>query len=98
MEAIAVSADEVDGTVYIRRCVSASPQRHDSPLRVVDMRQTLYSQPIARPPVTVWAYLADLRNDVAWRAEIKKAELVVGTPRADAAQYRETVVDRKSVV
>lgn len=55
------------------------------------MRQILYSQPIARPPAAVWAYLADLRNDVAWRAEIKRVELIEGSPRELAARYREIV-------
>ena len=55
------------------------------------MSQSVYTQPINRPPDAVWSFLADLRNDAAWRPEITAVELMSGRPRESSARYRETV-------
>jgi hypothetical protein len=54
------------------------------------MRQKLYVQPIAKTPESVWAYIADLRNDRLWRREVTAVRLLSGSPPAPA-EYEATV-------
>lgn len=53
------------------------------------MRQTVYSDTVRCPPEEVWAFLADLRNDKAWRFEVDAVELLSGSPPLAPAIYRE---------
>jgi hypothetical protein len=55
------------------------------------MQSEVYIEQMACPPETVWAFLADLRNDRLWRQEVEKVEVLSGTPPDAPATYRETV-------
>lgn len=47
---------------------------------------------VSKPRDVAWSFLADLRNDVAWRQEISSVVLLNGVPTLAPATYREIVV------
>lgn len=56
------------------------------------MQPKVFTQVVCAAPDAVWWFLSDLRNDTAWRHEIKLVELVSGEPHEPGSRYRETVV------
>jgi hypothetical protein len=55
------------------------------------VRQTVYTQQMAKRPEVIWAFISDLRNDPVWRQEVKDSELISGEARGAPASYRETI-------
>lgn len=49
--------------------------------------QAVYTQRMDKPPEVVRAFISDLRNDCAWREEVKASEIVSGAPTAAPARY-----------
>jgi hypothetical protein len=55
------------------------------------VRTASYRKMLNHDPVTVSAFLTDLRNDASWRQEIVSVDLVSGHPGEVGAQYVESV-------
>lgn len=55
------------------------------------MRTTTYTKRLTHDRYAISRFLADLRNDPAWRREIVRSELASGEPGAAGAEYIETV-------
>ena len=55
------------------------------------MRTSTLVRSLGHPPEAVSAFLSDLRNDLKWRPEILRVDLISGTPGQAGAQYKEWV-------
>lgn len=55
------------------------------------MRTSTLVRRLGHPPEAVSAFLSDLRNDLKWRPEILRVDLIAGTSGQAGAQYKEWV-------
>lgn len=55
------------------------------------MRLHSFQTTLRHSPDEVWAFLADLENDCAWRQEVTMTRLVSGSPRETGSVYEENL-------